>query len=287
MKYSIQQCEESDAEFIWERGFETVPTDDNAKQEIIVIKVTDENGDVIGGCVIDIDETKMAEFDRLWVDKLYRRRGIGSALIREAERVALEKGCRTLVNTYNFDFQPARKLFEQLGYKLIGTIQDWPKGHECYSLIKRFDNRISIGPSDTMVCRNGFNIELGSEEDGEFITEMLEANNRLFAPRSHEYLNIDKKLLDEEGIMIAGCVAGVSGWDTLHIDVLWVDEPYYNEGLGSYLLGEIEAEARKNGAYISIASLPESQADFFKKHGYTACVLFKEQPEWCMLSKHL
>ena len=105
MKYEISSCGESDIEYIWEKAFEAVPVAENAREEQLVFKVTDEQGAIIGGCVLDIDETKTAEFERLWVDERYRRQGMGSALIRAAEQAAREKGCRTLVNAYTFEFQ--------------------------------------------------------------------------------------------------------------------------------------------------------------------------------------
>ena len=125
------------------------------------------------------------------------------------------------------------------------------------------------------------------EEDGEIIADRLEAYNRSFAPRSHAYLDIDRKIVDDNGTMIAGCIAGVSGWDTLHIDVFWVDDAYCGSNIGSYLLGEIEREAKEKGAYLSNASGMDSQAAFFKKHGYEVSVVFEDQPEWYVLHKHL
>ena len=108
MKHEIMPCGERDIAYIWEKGFETVPVAENAWEEQLVFKVTDEQGAIIGGCVLDIDETKAAEFDRLWVDARYRRQGMGSALICAAEQAAREKGCRMVVNAYTFEFQAAR-----------------------------------------------------------------------------------------------------------------------------------------------------------------------------------
>ena len=146
MAYVIKPCEACDAEYIWEKGFETAPADENAKQELLVFKVVDEQGAIIGGCVLDIDKMKTAEIDRLWVDARYRNLGIGSALIRRAEQEAREKGCRSIVNTYIFDFQTAKRLFERHGYRHIGTVRDWPKGYESYTLIKKLDCCLSTIP---------------------------------------------------------------------------------------------------------------------------------------------
>lgn len=287
MRYDITLCLENDAELIWEKSFEAVPTAEGAEPETLVFKATDEKGDMIGGCVLDIDETKTAEFDRLWVAEGFRGRGVGSALIRAAEIAARYRGCRTAVNTYNFDFQTARTLFEALGYTLIGTVVDWPRGHESYTLMKKLDDRMdALSPAERFM-QTGFAISPGSEEDGEIIAERLEASNRAFAPRSHEYIDIDRKIEDEEGRIIAGCIAGVSGWDTLHIDAFWVDERYRGTELGEKLLAVIEREARENGAYLAAASGTEAIAEFYKKQGYTVSYAFEDEPKWFVLHKRL
>ena len=279
MGYEIKPCGESDAELIWEKSFEAVPTDGNACEERLVLKIADESDNIIGGCVLDIDTTKTAEFERLWVAEPYRRRGMGSALIIQAEQMAREKGCRTAVNTYNFDFQHARGLFEKQGYILSAVVKDWPKGHECYVLTKKlgFVEDGSSAPEGEQ-----FTILPGTEEEGDLITAKLEESVRAFAPRSHGYIDIDKKLLDENGVTVGGCIAGVSGWDTLHIDAFRADE-----ATGPYLLGEVEREAAAMGAYLACVSCAETQAQFFVKHGYSVGYCFEDEPKWYTLYKRL
>lgn len=271
MKYKVKPCVENDADFIWEKdaaeGRSIVPVQ-AGEEEKLVFAAVDAAGALIGGCVLDIDLLKNAEFERLWVDEPYRRRGIGSALIREAERAARERGCRVILNAYNFDFQQARPLFEKHGYRLVGVARDWPRGHECYRLLKRLDD-----PAKEVFSFGAAPAEIrpGREEEGAFIAGRLEAYNNAIAPRSHPYLDLDKKLVDDGGNIIAGCIAGVSGWNAAHIDLIWVAEAYRDQGLDAYLLGEIEREARENGAYLARTTAPtDLQAAFFKRHGYTA-----------------
>lgn len=282
VKYEIKPCEGSDIAYIWEKGFEAVPVAENAREEQLVFKVTDEQGAIIGGCVLDIDETKIAEFDRLWVDERYRRQGMGSALIRAAEQAAQEKGCRMMVNAYTFEFQAARQLFEGQGYQLIGVVKDWPRGHESYTLIKSLDGHAGAASDHA-----AFVIMTGSEAEVAIIADRLEAYNRTFAPRSHEYLDLDRKVIDDAGSIIAGCVAGVSGWDALHIDAFWVDEPYRGQGVGACLLDEIEREARGKGAYLATTAGMAGQMAFFAQHGYGVSVVFEDQPKWYVMHKHL
>ncbi len=287
MSYGIKPCECGDAEYIWEKGFEAIPVEENAQEQFLVFKVVDVQGTIVGGCVLDIDETKTAELERLWVDEHYRKRGIGSSLICEAEQKAREKGCRMIVNAYTFDFQAARHFFESHGYELIGTVKDWPKGHESYTLIKPLIGPAEDFPVTTAFSPAVFEVKSGSEEDGEFIADQLEAYNCTFAPRSHGYSDLDKKVVDREGHMIAGCVAGISGWDTLHIDVFWVDEAFRGRGVGSYLLGEIEREAKAKGAYLSRTAGTDLQSVFFRQQGYTISAVLEDSPRWYMMYKYL
>ena len=292
MKFGSSPCTDIETGFLWDQFnalFDACPaqTGECAEEELFVFKVTDAEGNLIGGCVLDMDMTKTAEFNSLWVDERYRKRGLGTALIRKAEQKAMEKGCRTVINAYTFDFQAARPLFEALGYRLIGITKDWPKGHEGYTLVKKLDGiadgQLPFNPSD----QAGSDIKPGSEKDAEFIKNALEASFRSEAPRSHPYESLDRKLVDDEGRMIAGCIAGISGWDTLHIDMIWVDERYRNQGIGTGLLGVIEREAKQKGAYLARTGVIASRAAFFIKNGYTLNITHEGTPEWDDLLKRL
>ena len=64
----------------------------------------------------------------------YRGQGLGSILLGEVEREAMEKGCH-LVHLDTFDFQ-AKEFYEKNGYSVFGTLEDCPKGHVRYYLKK-------------------------------------------------------------------------------------------------------------------------------------------------------
>ena len=141
MKYETMPFVEGDADFLEAKidAFtdSILPPEEGAEDAYALLKTTDEAGELIAGCIVEIDPWKIAELDILWVEEPYRRQGMGSALIHAAERAAKEKGCRLML-LGTFDFQ-ARPLYEKHGYTLCGTIGDWPKGHEDYLMIKRLD----------------------------------------------------------------------------------------------------------------------------------------------------
>ena len=50
-----------------------------------------------------------------------------------------------------------------------------------------------------------------------------------------DFLNIDRVVEDVKGNIIAGILAKMYCWNCLYIDVLWVEEGYRKDGLGSKL----------------------------------------------------
>ncbi len=72
--------------------------------------------------------------DVLWVEPSLRGRGFGRAMVREAERIAQERGC-THVRLDTFDFQ-ARGFYEGLGYRVYAQLESFPVGHTQFHLTK-------------------------------------------------------------------------------------------------------------------------------------------------------
>ena len=146
MEHKIIPCVEGDDEFIADKlnaiTDSKIDFEDTIEDELVVFKVTDSDGNIIAGCNLIIYCWKVADLDILWVEEKYRKQGIGSALIREAERAARKRDCH-FMTLGTFDFQ-ARPLYEKHGFAVCGTIEDCPtKGHTHFDMIKRLDD-----PSD-------------------------------------------------------------------------------------------------------------------------------------------
>ena len=267
MSFDVMPCSEEEAEYIEKQAdlvFDTIaPPEEGAEEEEFVYKVTDEKGSLLGGCILAVDEQKTASVFDLWVEEAYRRQGIASALIQEAEKKARELGCY-LAMVGTFDFQ-AKSFYENHGYMVKDTMTGVPKGHEHYFMTKRLDRTVvEHDPSYT----SEYEVVPGGEEDAKFLSGRLRKHDEAFAPREHEYVSIEKKVTDENGRIIAGLVGGVDGWNGTDIDALWVDEPYRRQGIGSRLLRAFEREAKENGADTMFIEAYDWDAAFYKKNGY-------------------
>ncbi len=241
---------------------------------MVVFKVSDSDGNIIAGCNLFINCWRDADLDILWVEEKYRRQGIGSALIHEAERTAREKGCH-LMTLGTFDFQ-AKPLYEKYGFTVCGIIKDCPtKGHTHYDMIKRLDD-----PSDESVAAApcAFEIQSGDEDDAEYIDDKLVEYNWSQVPAVHDFEWIRRKIQGDSGKPAAAGFAGVNFWNIAFVEMLWVDEPQRNQGIGSYLLSEIEREAKKNGACIVMIDARDWNVNFFKKLGYTVYCTLEDYP---------
>ncbi len=280
MEYKTIPCTEDDEELIdgklTEINHAVVPPCEGTEEEELVFKIENGEGTVIAGCNVGIDNWQFAILDILWVDEKYRGQGLGSALIREAEKAARERNCYAmLLGTYDFQALP---LYKKHGYMLCATIKDWPKGHENYTLMKRLDQPLpAYIPTKDLSAQ--FEVRPGSEKDCEAIGRALGEYNSAQAHREHRYIPLNKKLLDADGNLIAAIFSGVGSWNNLEIDMLWVDEDFRDQGIGSALLAEIEREAQEQGAYFSLAEgLFDWQDGFFRKNGYKTVGTLEDCP---------
>jgi GNAT superfamily N-acetyltransferase len=83
--------------------------------------------------------------ERFWAKRLYvsilavqepfRSKGYGTELMSRAEQYTIERGgTDSWFSTFSFQ---ARPLYERLGYRLFGTLENYPESHSLFFMTKR------------------------------------------------------------------------------------------------------------------------------------------------------
>ena len=276
MEYKIEDLTKEDAIYIGEKINEIVPREVDADKEEFVLKIENESGEIIGGCIAEAYEYHWSRMflNTLWVDERYRHHGLGSMIIREVERIARDKGCRVVtLGTASF---MARPFYEKHGYTVFTTLKK-ANGYLSYSLVKYLDKDTpDYVPADNSGAR--FKVSTGTEDDAEVIENGIRAYSKDYEPEC-ESVDYDKKLVDKDGRFIAGVIANVEKGAYGFVDALLVEEPLRRQGIGSYLLKEAEKLAKENGAPMILTTAGDWNVDFFKKNGYLLRGELKDVPK--------
>ena len=276
MEYKIEDLTKEDAAYIGEKINEIVPHEVDAEVEEFVLKVENEAGEIVGGCIAQAYEYRWSRMflDTLWVDERYRHHGLGSMIIREVERIAREKGCRVV--TLGTASYMARPFYEKHGYTVFTTLKK-ANGYISYSLVKYLDRETpEYVPSDNSGAR--FRVSLGSRDDSDVIENGIRTYSEAYEP---EYESVDfyKKLVDKDGRFIAGVMADVDKGGNGFVEALFVEEPLRRQGLGTYFMQEVEKLAKENGASMILTNAGDWNVDFFKKNGYLLRGELKDVPK--------
>ena len=275
-EYRIEDLTEEETAYIGRKINEIVPHEVDADEEEFILKVENENGEIIGGCIAEAYEYHWSRMflDTLWVDERYRRHGIGSMIIHEVERIAREKGCRVV--TLGTASYMARPFYEKHGFTVFTTLKK-ANGYISYSLVKYLDRDTpEYVPSNNSGAR--FKLSIGNENDAEVIENGIETYSEAYEQEC-ENVSFYKKLADKDGRFIAGMIADVGKGVYGFVDALFVEEPLRRQGLGTYLLKEVEKLAKENGASMILTSAGDWNVDFFKKNGFLLRGELKDVPK--------
>ena len=276
MEYKIEDLTKEEAAYIGGKINEIVPHEVDADEEEFVLKVENENGEIVGGCIAQAYEYRWSRMflDTLWVDERYRHHGLGSMIIREVERIAREKGCRVV--TLGTASYMARPFYEKHGYTVFTTLKK-PNGYISYSLVKYLDRDTpEYVPSKNSSAR--FRVSLGSEDDAEVIENGIRTYSEAYEPE-YESVGFYKKLADKDGSFAAGVIAEVNKGAYGFVDAVFVEEAVRRQGLGTALLKATEDFTRENGAHIVLTNAGDWNVDFFKKNGYLLRGELKDVPK--------
>ena len=265
MDYRIEDLTKEECVYIREKINEILPYEVDAETEEFVLKVENEKGEIIGGCIAEAYEYHWSRvlLEDLWVDERYRHQGIGSMIIREVERIAKEKGCRVVtLGTASF---MARPFYEKHGYQVFTSMKA-ANGYTDYSLVKYLDR----DTPDYMPTHNSgaqYRILPGNDDDADVILNGIRTYSEIYEEKCERF-DFCKKLMDKDGRFAAGVIADVNKGNEGFVMALFVEEPLRHQGLGTYLLQEVEKLTKENNAPVVLTYAGDWNVDFFKKNGY-------------------
>lgn len=133
-RFKLSLGNEDDAQVI-EKGLDTYSEAYVHKSETVDFhkKLVDNDGRFAAGVIADAEKGESGFIDALFVEERLRGKGIGTYLLKEAEKYAKENGASmvfTNAGDWNLGF------FQKNGYLIRGELKDVPKGHNCYELYK-------------------------------------------------------------------------------------------------------------------------------------------------------
>ena len=97
------------------------------------IRVMDAHGTLLGGAIFLI-YWNWLRIDVMAVEENVRGQGIGQHLVAMMETQARQEGC-SYAHTTTFGFQ-ALSFYQQLGYEVVGKLDNYPQGQIYYWLSK-------------------------------------------------------------------------------------------------------------------------------------------------------
>jgi len=91
-------------------------------------------GEIVGGITGKIYWCHL-HIDYLWVEDSLRGKGYGEKLLLQMEKTAIKNNCRLiLLDTFSFQ---APNFYHKLGFKVVGLVENHPKGFKQYYLEKK------------------------------------------------------------------------------------------------------------------------------------------------------
>lgn len=96
--------------------------------------IVKDKGKIIAGIQSRLYFGECFNIDIIFVDEQYRKKRIGSALLKKIEQEAKALGAK-LIHLDTFDFQ-AKDFYVKAGYEVFGVLDHCPTGHKRYFLKK-------------------------------------------------------------------------------------------------------------------------------------------------------
>ncbi|MHA2388120.1 MAG: GNAT family N-acetyltransferase [Candidatus Hodarchaeales archaeon] len=239
-----------------------IPTPD------ISLVLRDPHGNIIGGVITSM-LTGIMHLEVLWIEENYRGRGLGKALVLQAEKIGRAKGYPAS-QTWTFSFQ-SPNFYQRIGYKVVGIFDGYTEGITEYVLLKNFR-------TDHLISHEDIEMEVGfsiSEDASEASMKILNDGLRKYVKMHVGEIRSKNRgikieiVVRKEGVRIIGGLMAYTTLKAVHIVQIWVHESYRNQGHGKELLETAEAIAVEHGCISGLINVLSFQSpEFFRNHGY-------------------
>ena len=98
-------------------------------------------------------------------------------------------------------------------------------------------------------------------------------------PRA-EIHRLNFSVKNDPGELLAGVQAYWVNWGILHVELIYVFEPYRHQGIASNLLRHVEQIAKQNKCHLAHLDTFDFQAkDFYLKHDYSVFGILENAPK--------
>jgi len=230
------------------------------------------DGSVVGGVNVS-SVLGVMWLEVLWTSEMYRRRGIASWLILEAERIAHEAGC-VGAGTWTFNWQGAG-FYPRIGYSLNGVYDGYPRGMTEHVLAKRLPSPSDI--QEAVALRSAQNRRSGFElicrptmDEMRVVHRGLHSHCTAHIEAGEDYRGDKIRLiLRDEGGELAGGLGASTPVRALAIEEIWIAEQFRGQGYGRQLMEAVENIARSRECIAVQASCLSFQTPgFFRAVGY-------------------
>jgi ribosomal protein S18 acetylase RimI-like enzyme len=237
-----------------------------------VFSVQSKTGEFVGG-LLGFTHFNHFFVSAIFVDQEFRREGIGRELIRRAEALALEHGCDNIYLD-TFDFQ-APGFYKKLGFKVFGTLNDYPAGHQRVYLVRR----LGTG-SEAQRCTAKLNFTLQPqptpEERKRILDPLVVYNEAQVGPENWREFALSVR--SKAGEAVAGLL-GFTQWNHFFVSAVFVDQRFRGKGIGRELLKRAEALAPEQGCdVIYLDSFDYQAPGFYERLGFKVFGKLEEYP---------
>lgn len=114
-----------------------------------------------------------------------------------------------------------------------------------------------------------YHLHLATSDEAEILNKMLDAFNARALALQGPVEELENYVFKDKDVIVAGVRVCFYFDSCMVINLLFIDEPYRGQGLGSQLIRHAEEQARARGIQLSHVDTFEFQAkDFYVDQGY-------------------